>query len=234
MLTVEPRSAGYYAIDLTNLEGGQEPGQYRVTNTFYAGEEQVTLTAKYEISDDAFDISFPYKPDMTPENQTYYDKYLSAWGFYCPFVRDYTEQSFAQDFRPYLLYYSSTAQEGKREDYDKFGIDIPAEIVEKTVSRHFPVTAEQFRASLSNTQNAFEYYDSEKSSYHFEGGYGGGSLNGVVTHAEQASGLLKLSCDWYGMDDSFYFSHTVTIRRGQGKDEFYYMENTVTKQANTP
>lgn len=99
------------------------------------------------------------------------------------------------------------------------------------MTRHFPVTAEQLRASLSNAQNTSEYYDPEKSSYHFEGGYGGGSLSGVVTHAEQADGLLKLSCDWYGMDDSFYFSHIVTIRLGQGEDEYFYMENTVTKQA---
>lgn len=231
MLTVEPRSTGYYAADITNLESGREVGRYRVTNTFCAGKEKLTLTAYYEINAAAFDVSLPFKPEMTPENQAYYDKYLSAWGFYCPFERDYNEQTFAQDFRPYLLYFSSAAQEGKQEEYDKFGVDIPAQIVEGTVTRHFPVTAEQFRASLSKSQNLSEYYDVKQNSYHFEGGYGGGSLSGVVTRATREGDLLTLFCDWYGMDDSFCFSHTVTIRLGEEDGDFYYMENTVTKEA---
>ncbi|HWP51054.1 MAG TPA: immunoglobulin-like domain-containing protein [Clostridia bacterium] len=231
MLTVEPRSTKYYAIDLKNLENGQEPGHYRVTNTFYAGEEKITLTTRYEINADAMDISLPYKPEMTPENQNYYDQYLKAWGFYCPFKREYNEHNFAQDFNAYLLYYSSAYQEGKREEYEQFGIDIPAQIVEATITRHFPVTAEQLRVSLPEARNSMKYYDSQKSCYHFEGGYGGGGFDGVVTHAEKEGNLLKLSCDWYNVIDQYQFSHTVTIRLGEGENAFNYMENTVTRRA---
>ncbi len=233
LLTVAPRGTAYYAVDLTNFEGAQNPGRYRVTNTFSAGAEQVTLTAEYEISEEAFEVSWPYKPDMTPENQAYYDKYLSAWGFYCPFDRDYTEQTFTQDFRPYLLYYSSAAQEGRREEYDRYGVDVPAQIVEETVARHFPVTAVQFRAALAQSRKGTEYYDPQSDSYHFEGGYGGAGMMGVVTHAEKEANRLKLSCDWYDVVDSYQFSHTVTIRLGERADDFYYIENTVTKRAST-
>ncbi len=230
-LTVPPRDTGYYAVDLTRVEGAQEPGRYRVSNSFNAGAQQITLTAAYEISTDAFEVSRPYKPDMTPEQQDYYNKYLSVWGFYCPFDRDYTEQSFAQDFRPYLLYYSSAAQEGRREEYDKFGVDVPASVVEGTVTRHFPVTAEQFRARLAQDRKGTEYYDPQNDSYHFEGGYGGVGLEGVVTHFVQENGLVTLSCDWYDITDRYQFSHAVTIRLGAGADEFYYMKNSVTNRA---
>lgn len=230
-LTVAPRGTEYYAVDLTSFEGAQDPGLYRVTNTFNAGAEQVTLTADYEISGDASEVSRPCKPDMTPENQAYYDKYLSMWGFYCPFERDYTEQTFAQDFRPYLLYFSSAAQEGRREEYERYGIDVPAQIVDETVMRHFPVTAAQFRAVLAQSRKGTEYYDPQSDSYHFEGGYGGVGMMGVVTHAQKEGNRLKLSCDWYDVMDSYQFSHTVTIRLGEGAEDFYYTENTVIRRA---
>ncbi|WMJ82866.1 immunoglobulin-like domain-containing protein [Oscillospiraceae bacterium LTW-04] len=230
MQAIEPRSTGNYTVDLTNLEGGQEPGQYRVSNKFYAGEEEVTLTTTYEIRADAIEISLPYKPQMTPENQSYYDKYLSAWGFYRPFEINYDEETFAQDFQPYLLYYSSAAQEGRRDENDKFGVDIPAQIVEKTIIRHFLVTIEQYRASLPKSRNSMEYYDSEKGIYHFEGGYGGVGFDGVVTEAKKEGNLLMLSCDWYDVTDCFQYSHTVTIQLGQQPDEFYYIKNIVTEK----
>lgn len=230
-LNIPPRGTVHHALDLTRFEGGQQPGHYRVTGSFSTGAEQATLTADYEINADAFDISLPYKPAMTPENQVYYDQYLSMWGFYCPFERDYSAQTFAQEFRPYLLYASSVAQEGRQEEYDRFGVDVPAQIVDETVTRHFPLTVEKFRAELAESRKGTEYYDPQSDSYHFEGGYGGGSMGGVVTHAEKEGDILKLSCDWYGMDDAFYFSHTVTIRLGTAPDDFCYISNTVTKQA---
>lgn len=231
LLTVVPRDTAYYAVDLTNFEDAQDPGRYRVTSTFSAGAEQVTQTAEYEISDDAFEISRPYKPDMTPENQAYYDKYLSAWGFYCPFDMNYTEQTFAQNFRPYLLYFSSAAQEGRREEHDRYGVDVPGHIVEETVTRHFPVTGAQFRAVLAQSRKGTEYYDPQSDSYHFEGGYGGVGMMGVVTHAEKEGNRLKLSCDWYDVMDSYQFSHTVTIRLGEQADDYCYIENVVTRRA---
>lgn len=231
-LNIPPRGAVYHTLDLTRFEGGQQPGRYRVTGSFSAGAEQAALTADYEISADAFDISRPYKPAMTPENQAYYDQYLSMWGFYCPFERDYDAETFAREFRPYLLYASSVAQEGRQEEYGRFGVDIPASIVDGTVTRHFPLTVEQFRAGLAGVRKGTEYYDPQSDSYHFEGGYGGGSMGGVVTHVQrEGDDILKLSCDWYGMDDAFYFSHTVTIRLGTESDDFCYIGNTVTKQA---
>ena len=171
-------------------------------------------------------------PAMTPENQAYYDQYLSAWGFYSPFDKSYTEETFAGDLRPYLFFYSSLAQEGKTQEYEEyqFSGQYPAKLVEDTVMRHFPVTAEQYRAKLkkpANIEGDAEYYDPELDAYNFPGGYGGGSNSGVVTEAKREGDLLTLTCEWYGMDNTFAYSHTVTIRLGAGEDEFMYLSNVV-------
>jgi hypothetical protein len=166
--------------------------------------------------------------EMTSDNQEYFNKYLSCWGAYCPFVRSYTEESFAEDFAPYMLFYSSAAQENMASKYDaEYFPDYPANIVEDTVLRHFPVTVEQFRAKLAS-RSTVEYYEAEKDVYHFEGGFGGPDMPGVVTKSEREGDELRLWCSWYDINDStLLFAHTVTIRLGDTENEFFYAENDV-------
>ena len=159
----------------------------------------------------------------------YYEHYLSAWGFYSPFERDFNEETFAEDFHPYLLFSSGMHQESRweafEEGYEDWGV-IPADYVELVVTRHFPITAEQYRAALPKTENAWEYYDSENSTYHFEGGYGGVGLYGEIHYASREGNILVLSCSWYDeYDNSYAFTHTVTIKLGETDLDFYYMEN---------
>ena len=163
------------------------------------------------------------------ENIAYYQKYLSLWGFYCPFERDYTEQDFAKDFNLYLLYSSCLRLDGVTEG--KIPGYFPAKQVEDTIIRHFPVNAQQLRASLPKDEYGGDHYDPAKNAYYFEGGYGGASMNGIVVLAQKREDCLILSCNWFDEEVSFRLSHQVTIRLGQSENEFYYMENTVIDRA---
>ena len=160
------------------------------------------------------------------ENIAYYQKYLGAWGFYCPFERDYTELNFAENFNLYLLYSSCLKLDGVAEG--KIPGYFPAKLVEDTITGRFPVTTQQLRASMPKGEHGGDHYDPAQNAYYFEGGYGGAERIGMVTLAKKRGDRLTLSCDWFDENGSFVLSHTVTIRLGQGESEFYYMENTVT------
>lgn len=140
---------------------------------------------------------------MTPENQNNCDRYVSMWGFYSPFKEDYDEQSYIKEFHTYHVYMMMVFAEGKRDEYtEAYGIEVPADLVESTITRHFLFTGEQIRTNTpSKAQNGSEYYDPDSNIYHFEGGYGGGSLSAVVTDSRLEKDILTLSVDWYGMDE---------------------------------
>lgn len=234
MLTVAPRGKGQYAIDLTNLEGGQEPGKYRVSNTFYAGTEALTYTVNYEISADAMVISNPFPPEMTPENQAYCERYVRLWGFYPPFENNFTEKNYIQNPCVYLLYSNIVHAEGKTWEYnEKYGADIPAEIVEGTIQKHFLFTSRQLEAATpTKAEKDTEYYDPKTHTYHFERAHGGGSIYAVVSDSRREGDKLILTCDWYAVeDDGFYYRHVLTIQLGKNEDDFKYIENTVIKRA---
>lgn len=229
---IPPRKSIRWGIDLTNLKGGREPGRYRISNTFsYEGEAGMPFSAEFEITADAFEISYPLPPRMTPENQEYCERYIQMWGFYNPFSQDFGEGSYPQNFHTYHLYHILSGMEGIRDEDSIYG-DIPADTVEGVIARHFAVTPEQIR-SLSPTiaRRPEEGYDSQTNTYHFEGGYGGGSLTGIVVKSIREGDLLTLTCRWYDMDDSFSFEHEVTLRTGSNKNDFFYLKNKVTDVA---
>jgi hypothetical protein len=168
---------------------------------------------------------------MTPENQAYYDDYLSAWSLYSPFDRSYTEETYAEEFRPYFLFLSSVIQEGSEQEFEPYkeSGDYLAELVESVVTRHFPLTAEQFREKLPMAESNAEFYDPDKNVYHFAGGVGGGEMQGAVTNAVLVGDELTLDCSWYYPflePVTAIFSHTVTIVLGEDEGDFYYKENT--------
>ena len=164
------------------------------------------------------------------EYQSFYENYLSCWGLYNPFSRTYTEDTFADDFEPYMLYSGSILQEsvhpGFAGSYLDTG-DIPAAYVEQTVSRHFPVTPEQYRAALPKTPGVYEYYDPAQNAYHFPGGYGGPEMTGEVTEVMQQGSCFYITCEWSDAGGNYVFSHTVTVVLGNTDTDFYYRENTV-------
>lgn len=232
MQEIPPRSDIRWGIDLTGLQGGQDPGRYRVTNTFcYEGDEEVAFSAEYAISADAAQVSYPLPPGMTPENKVYCERYVEMWGFYNPFRDDFAEGAYPPSFHTYHLYYILSGMEGIRDNRGAYG-DIPADFVEGIIAGHFAVSPEQIRSlSYTQEQNPGEYYDPAQKIYHFEGGYGGGYLTGIVTASSRDGDLLTLTCRWYNMDDSFSFEHVVTLRLGPGEEDFFYVKNRITETA---
>lgn len=228
---VPPKDSLTHILDLTALAGGQREGTYRLRNTVSTDSDSSELTAEYTISADAPERSNPPSPEMTPEHQESYDRYLSAWGFYSPFDQPFTEERYFTEFRTYLLFGGCLWQEspGKLEEFhSQYGERFPAELVESTIQRHFLLSTATIRSSLPGTGGSGESFDAETGIYVFPGGYGGGSNHGVVTEAERQGDLLTLTCDWYGMDDSYQYTCKVTIRLGEG-DAFHYIANEVSR-----
>ena len=168
------------------------------------------------------------------EYQNFYHNYLNRWTLYNPFIRSYTEETFAYDYSSYLLYAGSVLQESNWMDFAGPFLDagdIPTDYVEQVITRHFPVTAEQYRASLPMSSDANEYYHAAQNIYHFPGGYGGAEKDGKVVEVLQQGNCYYVSCDWNDADGNYLFSHTVTIEIGETDLDFYYKENTLTAWA---
>lgn len=226
---IPPRSSMRWGIDLRNLKNGREPGRYRVTNAFgYAGEEGTPFSVEYVVSAENAEMSYAPPPAMTPENREYCERYIEMWGFYNPFRDDFAQGAYPPSFHTYHLYYILSGMEGIRNS----NADLPAEMVEGVIARHFAVTPEQIRA-LSHTvqQSPGEHYNPGNGTYHFEGGYGGGSLTGIVSESSLNGNLLTLTCRWYGMDDAFSFENVVTLLLGPGESDFRYASNRVTEMS---
>jgi hypothetical protein len=214
-----------YSVNLMEIPGAQEVGEYRVTATLEGGgKEPLSLELTYQISEDATDISYMTLPKMTPENQEYCDRYI-WWGFYSPFTRDFDEKNYLTEFHVYHLYFLMSNAEGTYdENHETYGVDILAEIVEETIMRHFLFSEEQIRGQMASKEyNGSEYYDPESNTYHFEGGYGGGSNTAVVSDSRWEGDLLTMTVDWYGMDDSYLYSQELTLRIGEGEYDFVYV-----------
>ena len=162
----------------------------------------------------------------------YFDMYLSAWDLITPFQNDYNESTFASVSKDaYILYSGSIFQESMWpayvEAYSDVGI-IPADYVEHIVTRHFPISAQQYQAALPQSNNAFNFYNASEKVYDFPGGLGGAGMKGKLYDATIADNVLKLSCEWFDTDSVLIFSHQVTIILGETTLDFYYQENIVT------
>ena len=209
-----------------NLEGGIQIGKYRVSNDYQNKFKKILRTVEFTVSEDAWEVSYPPAPVMDEKHQGYYDRYLSVWGYYSPFWEAFDQQNYLTDFNTYHLFYGSAFLEAEDERAFyllEYGERVPAQTVEDTIQRHFLVSSEQIQANATGGES----YDPDEKVYVFPGGYGGGSSHGVVVDAvEQPDGLLILTCEWYGMDDYHYFTHRVTIQRGE-ETIFHYLKNEV-------
>jgi hypothetical protein len=170
--------------------------------------------------------------DLTDEEcAECYDRYLDGWGLGSPFMTEFDEETFS-DIN-YFLYLNSLIQEDIWYEYEELYGDVfsgvPAEAVEAVVTRHFPITAEEFRDTFPYSDNAFVYYDSGTDTYIMEEtGIGGVGCYGVVIQGRREGDLLVLTCLWYdAADNSFVYDHIVTIRLGEAENEFMYISNII-------
>jgi len=132
-------------------------------------------------------------PEMTAENQAYYDKYLKKLLRACPFTENFTGSDFSKtnSFSPGLIYQSLT------EDVRK--MDVPEKEVEATVQQYFDISVEDMRrlAGPSYGENTHSYIIWTADAFRREP-----SIRGVITRGEQDGDILVLTCDWYLAQDN--------------------------------
>ena len=228
--TLVPGQLHYLSFDLTRLEGGQEPGSYRVGATFRSGSESCELLADYAIDPAATEISYPLPPEMTPENAEYAEQYLRVWGG----LGDVMQEPFSQEDMHtvlegnlYLIFHNlDNLDGGSHADAE----EIPADVLEDLLTRRFPLTAEEVRQMVPSSPSSenHDYYDAQRRVYMLYPGYGGGPGNIPVVVASSRSGeLLTLECDWYsGQNFRYLYSTRLTLRLDEAGD-FMYLQNEV-------
>jgi hypothetical protein len=172
----------------------------------------------------------PALPEMTPENEEYCERYVSMWGQYTPFLTDFDEENSIEEFHPFLMYAAMASAEGKYGAYkQESGLDIPADILEDMITRHFLITPEQIRAQIPDeVEKISSYYHPEDHMYHFPEGFGGLSLDAVVSNSHREGDLLTLQCDWYNPPTAEHmFSQELTIQLGEGAYDFVYVSGRI-------
>lgn len=235
-LQIVPRVMTEYAIDLTQIPGGQEPGQYRVRGVLKAGKKTLPIKLEYTIDQSAEYISYPPLPKMTPENAEYCKRYVDVWGGYTPFSDNFSEENYITDFQIDRIFDALVFLEGREKEYQKmYQGEIPAKVVEDTIMRHFILTEEQIRLHTpSSTQNDWNYFDPATNIYHFMGGYGGASNTAIVSDSHRDGNLLTLTCDWYGVEGEYIYSQELTLRLGEEENDFVYIAGHVIEDRSDP
>jgi hypothetical protein len=175
--------------------------------------------------------------ELLPTEYTYYyEKYLSAWVLPGLMYKDFDEDSFlsllnVEQHTPYFLYSDGLCQERHWDEheelYDTAG-RIPADYVELIVSRHFPITAKEYRKLYFSSPGGYESYNEKTNSYNFPGGYGGSGLTGKIYKGTKEGNIITLWCEWFNYENTFELSHKVTILLGDSPLEFKYIRNQVT------
>lgn len=235
-VTLAPGQVHRFSLDLTQLEGGREPGSYRVGATFRSGGESCELLADYTIDPAATEISYPLPPEMTPENAEYADQYLRVWGG----LGDVMQEPFSpEDMHTvlegnlYLIFHNLDYLDGgSYADAE----EVPADVLEDLMTRRFPLTAEEVRQMVPSSPSSEnrDYYDANRGVYMLYPGYGGGPGNIPVVSASSRSGeLLTLECDWYsGQNFGYLYSTRLTLRLDE-EGNFMYLQNEVLSESSS-
>ena len=92
------------------------------------------------------DENTPGDSEIRAYYQTCFDKYVAPWSFYTIFRDEFTEDTFADlPLVLYLLWDTCAYLEGENYTEEYGDRDIPAEVIEGPIMRHFPITSEQLR-----------------------------------------------------------------------------------------
>ena len=163
------------------------------------------------------------------EYQDRFERYVEAWSFYSPFQFAFDKDTMGDLPLSVCLLWDLCGYIEGVNNLETHGYEnIPADVVEDIIIRHFPITAEQLR-TIPSTTDWGDHYNADTNAYTFEGGFGGPGSNVILKNVEEDGDLLRFSCDWYAeYDDAYEFSQTVTIRLGDGEHDFYYLENILT------
>lgn len=229
-ITLEPGEFKNLYLNLTSYENGQAPGRYRARIVFERGEDRYEAYSEYEIAQEG-DIYYPAPPEMTAENKAYAEKYLKNWGSIGDIMLlNFSENKMSAILEGKLYLTFSNIYDGEELPHDESGsVLAPADVVEDSMTRRFPLTAEQVRKMVpASGDSDQDHYDAEKNIYVFHTGYGGGGSAPVVTDSTLEGDLLTLECSWFSStgDNAPSGKNRLTIRV-KGDGDFMYLSNEV-------
>ncbi len=189
--------------DLDSASSSSQPSDSQVPED----SQSSTIPAAEESMDDGL-------PSMSEENSALYDKY---------FAKLYITGIFSRNFTPYstneLLEHDGimllaitdiiNQEEIKQNDYYVKFDGIPKDLVTDTITKMLPITEDVITDTLSDN------YNSEKESYAYLGGLGGGPSNIIVTGSKEgANDTLFIYYTWYIWDE---FADPPRFTEGESK-----------------
>jgi len=167
-------------------------------------------------------------PDMTGEQLSFYADYVRKllssgllivdWS-----VEDYSALVGEQIGRlgNYMIFAFEdiTGYEEMRKLFDEYEGVFPAGVIEDVLLARFPFSAEQLRRIL------YHLYDADTNTYHYEGGRGGGPIDGAVVDVNADGEFVRLSYELFtgysGLDiepDTYLFKRPGVLTLKQNPD----------------
>ncbi len=189
--------------DLDSVSSSSQPSDSQVPE---AAQSSSTPAAEESIGDGL--------PSMSEENSALYDKYFANLYITGIFSRNFTPYSTSEllehDGIMLLAITDIINQEeiSKNDYYVKFD-GIPKDLVANTITKMLPITEDVITDTLSAN------YNSEKESYAYLGGLGGGPSNIIITGSKEgANDTLFIYYTWYIWDE---FADPPRFSEGESK-----------------
>ena len=135
-------------------------------------------------------------PEMTPEQQRYYDTYINPLVYNGLLFASWSSEDYAnistapsgasQSQSLMMAFEDLVGQEKMEKLWEIHGGDLPAETVESVLLERFPFTREQLHEILHAC------YRPQTNTYVYEGGRGGGPIEAAVVYLEEEGAFLHL------------------------------------------
>ena len=178
---------------------------------------------------DAVDDNIPFQlPEMTAEQQYYWDEYVSKLLWTGMLNVEWSSEDYRHlDICLMVAFSNILGTEAMRAIRQEYGADIPAEVAEEVLLRYFPFTAQPMREEI-----LYSIFDEARNVYHFPDDRSGNFI-GRVVNIERHGELVELSYDvytfsWQEFQYHWFSSGILTLRQ----TDYGYMFWSVTLKAN--
>lgn len=173
-------------------------------------------------------------PEMTDEQQQYYDNYIIPLIYNGMLMVDWSNENYSnistapsgasQSNNLIMAFEDIIGQDEMQKIWQEHGTSIPADIIETVLLKRFAFTAQQLHEIM------YSCYDAANNKYNYEGGRGGGPIEGAVVDVRAEGDELYLSYELFtgfsGLDEEpatyFYKIPGVLMLKKSDNDFRYY------------
>lgn len=163
----------------------QRGDETEVSNRLLSVQESSEIEQQSSKDESDIEVEYFTVPPMNEDQQKYYDEYVNPLLTTALLMNDWTHENFAdlaaeQDgtlHGIFLIYAFEDiiGQDEMQDLWQKYNADFPAQIVEDVLLARFPFEVNQLHEILS------QYYNADTKTYYYDGGRGGGNIEGAVT-----------------------------------------------------